>query len=306
MAVRRREVQMDTDLEVKAEMVAMRAHDRLRHRFDEGRERLRAAAAAAGTLNSGGTVKSVERLAAETIASMGSDVISDLLKFFQAVYGTDIPLEVLGWTREMALRYVDGAVKGYTDRLAEERRRLNIPVEIRELGRAGQEARRDIDIELGKLELRARLMRPPTPPADASVAAYDVFICHAAEDKAEVGEPLAVALQQRGCRVWLDKFQLTIGDQLLQKIDEGLRSSRYGVVIMSSAFFAKQWPQWELAGLAAMQQAYGRKVILPVWHNMTFEQVRAHSLLMAAIYATPTSVGIECIADEISSVIKAA
>jgi TIR domain len=69
-------------------------------------------------------------------------------------------------------------------------------------------------------------------------------------------------------KVWLDKFEITIGDRLLQKIDEGLHNSQYGVVILSYAFFAKGWPQRELAGLAAMEESLRRKVILPISHNL--------------------------------------
>jgi hypothetical protein len=41
---------------------------------------------------------------------------------------------------------------------------------------------------------------------------YDVFICHASEDKETVARPLAAALQARGWTVWLDELKLQIGD----------------------------------------------------------------------------------------------
>lgn len=78
--------------------------------------------------------------------------------------------------------------------------------------------------------------------------AYDVFLSHASEDKAEVVVPLAEALAARGVRVWLDRQQLTLGDSLSRRIDEGLTQSRFGVVVLSPSFFAKEWPQRELDG----------------------------------------------------------
>jgi TIR domain len=51
-------------------------------------------------------------------------------------------------------------------------------------------------------------------------------------------------------------------------IDDGLRRSRYGVVILSPDFFRKGWPKEELDGLVTRQTSEGRKVILPVWHNV--------------------------------------
>lgn len=78
---------------------------------------------------------------------------------------------------------------------------------------------------------------------------WDVFICHASEDKEQVLEPLAEALRTKGLKVWYDRWVLTIGDSLRRSIDEGLKESRFGVVVLSPAFFVKNWPQWELDGL---------------------------------------------------------
>ena len=75
---------------------------------------------------------------------------------------------------------------------------------------------------------------------------WDLFISHASEDKADVVEPLARELVSRGITVWYDQWTLQIGDSLSGKIDEGLASSDYGVVVLSPHFFTKHWPQREL------------------------------------------------------------
>ena len=54
---------------------------------------------------------------------------------------------------------------------------------------------------------------------------YDVFISHASEDQDAVATPLALALQQRGLSVWLDRLELQLGDSLRQLIDAGLREA---------------------------------------------------------------------------------
>jgi hypothetical protein len=105
---------------------------------------------------------------------------------------------------------------------------------------------------------------------------WDIFICHAWEDKEEIARPLAEALQQAGLRVWYDEFTLELGDSLRRSINQGLKASRYGVVILSPAFFEKEWPQKELDGLAAKER-HGEKVILPVWHNATYDDVEQYS-----------------------------
>jgi hypothetical protein len=82
---------------------------------------------------------------------------------------------------------------------------------------------------------------------------WDAFVSHASEDKAEIVLPLTNELRKFGLRVWLDKFELRVGDSLREKIDEGLAESRFGVVILSPAFFSKKWPKKELNGLFAKE-----------------------------------------------------
>jgi hypothetical protein len=115
---------------------------------------------------------------------------------------------------------------------------------------------------------------------------YDAFICHASEDKASVAAPLAQALKARGLLVWYDEWALTIGDSLRQSIDRGLARSRHGIVVLSPAFFAKNWPQWELNGLLH-KQLNGREVILPVWHGVERSDVAGHSPSLARIIHQP-------------------
>lgn len=87
---------------------------------------------------------------------------------------------------------------------------------------------------------------------------------------------MAAALTKRGLRVWYDEFEMKIGDSLRQSIDRGLANSRFGIVVLSKAFFAKNWPQYELNGLVA-KEVDGRKVILPLWHGVTKADVQKYS-----------------------------
>ena len=127
---------------------------------------------------------------------------------------------------------------------------------------------------------------------------WDVFISHAWEDKEDVARPLAEALRRKGLRVWYDEFTLTLGDSLRRSIDRGLAQSRYGVVILSPHFFAKEWPQKELDGLVAREVSSG-KIILPVWHNVTWEDVRRFSPTLADKLAVSTAKGLDAVVEEI-------
>ena len=130
---------------------------------------------------------------------------------------------------------------------------------------------------------------------------YDVFICHASEDKGFVG-PLANALKEKGLKVWYDRFELKIGDSLRQKIDYGLANSKYGIVVLSKVFFTKSWPQNELDALASRQNAEGRKVILPIWHDIEADLVRKHSPLLESLLAARSRDGFESVVSQILSV----
>jgi hypothetical protein len=65
---------------------------------------------------------------------------------------------------------------------------------------------------------------------------YDVFISHASEDKLQVALPLAHYLKRSGLKVWIDEFELTLGDSLRRVIDMGLSESRFGVEIWCRYF----------------------------------------------------------------------
>jgi len=127
---------------------------------------------------------------------------------------------------------------------------------------------------------------------------YDVFICHASVDKSFV-EPLAQALKDKGLKVWYDRFELKIGDSLRQKIDYGLANSRYGIVILSRVFFEKGWPQSELDALASRQNAEGRKVILPIWHDIEADEIQKKSPLLAVLLAARSRDGLESVVGQI-------
>ena len=133
---------------------------------------------------------------------------------------------------------------------------------------------------------------------------FDIFVSHATEDKEAVVRPLALALQARGLSVWYDEFELRIGDSLRRQIDRGIARSRFGLVVLSHSFFAKGWPQYELDGLVTM--AVGEKqVLLPIWHQISKDEVVKQSPSLADKVALKTSdYSILEIADEISVVVR--
>jgi hypothetical protein len=155
-------------------------------------------------------------------------------------------------------------------------------------------------------ELFRRVSTTAAGTTDGSDSAHDLFISHASEDKESVARPLAKALQSRGWSVWLDELELTVGDSLSGRIDSALAQSRFGVVVLSRAFFAKPWPQRELAGLAAREVEAGTKVILPVWHEIDQHYIADRSPTLADRLGVKTSLGTEEVAAKLSEALERA
>ncbi|NLN47800.1 MAG: DUF1883 domain-containing protein [Clostridiales bacterium] len=142
-------------------------------------------------------------------------------------------------------------------------------------------------------------------PYDSDTAReYDVFISHASEDKDAIVRPLANALRGRGLKVWFDEFELIIGDSLRRKIDVGLAKSNFGIVVISRSFIRKGWTNYELDGLIT-RAVSGEQILLPIWHDITKQEVIEYSPSLADKVARNTAINtIDEIATEITELIR--
>jgi hypothetical protein len=133
---------------------------------------------------------------------------------------------------------------------------------------------------------------------------YDVFISHASEDKIGFVRPFVDALKSKNIAVWYDEFELQVGDSLRRSIEHGLKNSTYGIIVLSEAFFKKEWPQRELDGLFS-REVNGEKIILPIWHKISKNEVLNFSPLIADMLAINTAgFTIEEIAEQIAKRIR--
>jgi len=133
---------------------------------------------------------------------------------------------------------------------------------------------------------------------------YDVFISHASEDKDDFVRPLAELLRANHIQVWYDEFSLNPGDSLRRSIDNGLAKSRFGVVVLSPSFFRKRWTHWELDGLVQRQIGGGQQVIIPIWHNVTAQDVMEYSLSLADKTAVDSKLGLKEVARRLLDVLR--
>ena len=74
------------------------------------------------------------------------------------------------------------------------------------------------------------------------------------------------------------------------KIDDGLRKTKFGVVVLSPDYIApnKYWTKAELDGLFQLESVNG-KMLLPIWHNLTKKQVMEYSPIIAGKLAMNTA-----------------
>ena len=92
----------------------------------------------------------------------------------------------------------------------------------------------------------------------------DIFVCHASEDKDSVVRPLVEAFIASEVSCWYDEAEIKWGDSITQKVNQGLASSKFVVVVFSPAFVRKNWPQRELNAVLNQGASSGEVKVLPL------------------------------------------
>jgi hypothetical protein len=128
-----------------------------------------------------------------------------------------------------------------------------------------------------------------------------LFISHASEDKDAFVRPLAEALKTE-FDVWYDEYQLVVGMSLFEEIGKGLSTCDYGVVVLSKNFFAKKWTREELNGLFNLEEE-DKKIILPVWHKITENEVKKYSPMLADRLAAKAEDGIPAVVNALKQAV---
>lgn len=115
---------------------------------------------------------------------------------------------------------------------------------------------------------------------------YDVFISYASED-ADFVESLVEELHKLDVKVWQDKLSIGWGNSIRQSIDRGLLKSRFAIAVLSKNYMEKYWTNYEVDGILNLE-TNAHKVILPIWHNVTVDDVKAFSPYLAGRKALET------------------
>lgn len=95
---------------------------------------------------------------------------------------------------------------------------------------------------------------------------YDVFLSHSGKDR-EFVMRLAGDLKRAGNRVWLDQWDLRPGDSIARAVEQGLRESRFLLVVMSPDYFESAWTQQEWQYALANEIEGGGVRVIPVLYR---------------------------------------
>ena len=132
---------------------------------------------------------------------------------------------------------------------------------------------------------------------------YDLFISHANRDKPYVNK-LVTELKKVTDDIWYDSQCISIGDDQEKKIEEGLKKSEFGVIVISKDFFDREWTNRELNVLLSKQFYSNKKVILPILLDVTVKEYSSKYPNLKNIFALEAKSDASNISDIVYAIAK--
>lgn len=114
---------------------------------------------------------------------------------------------------------------------------------------------------------------------------YDVFLSHANIDKADIVEQLYNSLNKLGISIFYDRTSLEWGDKWKDRILEGTQKAEFAIIVISENFFDREWTERELSEFLNRQNKNNQKLILPIVHNISNDDLREKYPLVADVQA---------------------
>ena len=103
---------------------------------------------------------------------------------------------------------------------------------------------------------------------------YDVFISHANKDKSDYVDLLYLTMKRLGVNIFYDSEVLSWGDNWKQVILDGTNTSEFAIIVISENFFDREWTERELHEFLNRQNLNGQKIVLPLLHNISLDDLR--------------------------------
>ncbi|MDI9334793.1 MAG: toll/interleukin-1 receptor domain-containing protein [Cytophagales bacterium] len=132
------------------------------------------------------------------------------------------------------------------------------------------------------------------------------FVSHDSRDKEYLVKNLVHELNRLNCPVWYDEYSLKVGDSLRENIENGLRKSKKCIVVLSQNFISNNgWTKAEFTSIFSREIHEQKNIILPIWHNITKEQVYNYCPLMVDRLGLSSDLGVEELAKKLNEAIHA-
>ncbi|WP_416900815.1 toll/interleukin-1 receptor domain-containing protein [Micromonospora echinospora] len=103
------------------------------------------------------------------------------------------------------------------------------------------------DIQLEELRMKPVLPEEAEVPPTQTYP-FTLFLSHSQDDRPLVRK-LTDRLQANGITYWVDEEQISFGDQIISKIEDGLRDSRYVVACLGPGFARSGWCRAEYGAI---------------------------------------------------------
>lgn len=131
---------------------------------------------------------------------------------------------------------------------------------------------------------------------------YDIFISYSSQD-GKYANLLREKLERGKYRVWYDNQEIRLGDNLLEKIEEGLRNAYYGIVILSRHYLNfSPWTDFEFRHILISGN------IFIITHMITLDEIRNEYRLVYTDIRRRLGIssesGLDNVFDEVNKVVR--
>ena len=112
---------------------------------------------------------------------------------------------------------------------------------------------------------------------------YDIFVSHCHQDKLKYVDDLVDELKKLDIKVFYDTDEITWGDEIREKIENGLKNSKLAIVVISRQYFGRYWTEYEIKKLFERQFFERRKIVLPILYQISKKDIEKHYPFLANI-----------------------
>ncbi|REB73259.1 hypothetical protein CP883_11370 [Cutibacterium acnes] len=125
--------------------------------------------------------------------------------------------------------------------------------------------------------------------AEKEIIEFDVFLSHSSLDKEDYVTELSEKLSEKGLKVFEDVKVFKIGQSQTDMMNMGILNSRFVVVFLSANFIKSGWSDYEFKSFLNREINEKRIIILPIWHNISVEDIRQYNPYLVDKFALSTN-----------------